>query len=187
MDSKTMEELGAKIVQVSVSYERKISDGQYGSVGGFFSVTADVALEADPEVALDATFAWVKKAAVRNMKTSFDGIARKDAPAALPRQAPPAAPPAAQPATAPAPAETYEVFAVDTIAIEFAPNGEKRAKAKGGKYVKFGVIVWPEVLALPPLEWVVDDLDAIEYGVPAGVSAKVLLVDGKPKKVVGWA
>ena len=80
----------------------------------------------------------------------------------------------------------YDIFDVASIAVEYSPGGEKRAKVKGGKWAKFGVMCWPEVLSLEPLEWNLDELDAVEYSVPAGLKAKALMVDGKPKKVVEW-
>ena len=65
------------ITQISCSYERKISDGEYGSVGGFFSVTMDLGNNVNPDTAMDGLYEWVKVAATRNMKPSFDAIVEK--------------------------------------------------------------------------------------------------------------
>jgi hypothetical protein len=72
-----MTELGGVITQISCSYERKVSDGDYGSVGGFFSVTMDLHVGVDPDNAFDALYEWVKQAATRNLKPSFDAIVEK--------------------------------------------------------------------------------------------------------------
>jgi hypothetical protein len=48
------------------------------------------------------------------------------------------------------------------------------------------VKVWDEVLALPPLEWDLQALDVAEYGPPKDLQAIVMMVDGKPRKVLEW-
>ena len=81
---------------------------------------------------------------------------------------------------------TSETFEVDTITVEFSPKGTKYAKAKGGKWAKYGVTVWPEVLVLPPMEWDLETKDAGDYPAPDGLIAIVLMEDDKPKKVTAW-
>ena len=81
-------------------------------------------------------------------------------------------------------------FVVETLSVE-VKGGKRYVKAKGGSFVKFGVNVWPEVLALPPLEWVADELDGADYPAPAGLTAvysEKTLDSGKvvPDKVTGW-
>lgn len=62
---------GIKIVQISASYERKISDGQFGSMGGFFSMTADVEPVAQIEDQIDMLFSFVRDAAAKQLKPEF--------------------------------------------------------------------------------------------------------------------
>jgi len=81
MDKKTAEELGGTLAQITASYDRKISDNAYGSVGVFFSATLDVAPGADPDEAMDALFAWVKAAAVRNAREPFEDVIHNTADA----------------------------------------------------------------------------------------------------------
>ena len=68
-------------------------------------------------------------------------------------------------------------------------------KAKGGNFKMYGVNVWPEVLAMPPLEWDAETLDGADYPAPTGLTAiyieKAIEKDGEqkmvPDKVTGWA
>lgn len=55
----------------------------------------------------------------------------------------------AQPSTAPAPSNgntQYTTFHADTLVMTYDDNGQPAYKAKGGRFEKFGVRVWPEVL-----------------------------------------
>lgn len=59
----------------------------------------------------------------------------------------------AQPATAPASANgntQYTTFHADTLVMTYDDDGKAAYKIKGGRFEKFGVRVWPEVL--PRLE-----------------------------------
>lgn len=77
---ETLVKNGIKIVQISASYERKISDGQYGSMGGFFSMTADVEPIAAIEDQINLLFAFVRETAAKQLKPEFtktkDAIAK---------------------------------------------------------------------------------------------------------------
>lgn len=80
-----------------------------------------------------------------------------------------------------------DTFPVKGLRVEFAPSGAKMAKILGGRWLKFGVTVWPEVLATVGLD--VEPLGAGDY-VPEQLLGKtaVALMDGKkPKKVVSFA
>ena len=166
----------AKIKELTVLLSKKVSDDNYGSK----SVTAGltVALEDgdDKDVEYAALASWCAEKIGGTLK----------AHGALPSQTEPPKKAAAPVATGGAIPDAEDVFTAETITVEYTPGGEKRAKIKGGRWKKYGVMCWPEVLALPPLEWDLDALDATDYPVPAGVQAIVLMVDDKPKKVVGW-
>lgn len=69
-------QLGARVTIVEVEYNQKMSDGDYGSVGGMFRVTAEVAQGSDPVTAIDGLYAWVKERAVANMRESFNEVVR---------------------------------------------------------------------------------------------------------------
>ena len=68
---ETLVKNGIKIVQISASYDRKISDGQYGSMGGFFSMTADVEPTASIDDQLDMLFNFVRDAAAKHLRPEF--------------------------------------------------------------------------------------------------------------------
>jgi len=64
-------------------------------------------------------------------------------------------------------------------------------KAKGGHFKMYGVNVWEEVAAMPPLEWDLATLDGADYAAPEGLTAiyvEKTLDSGKvvPDKVTGW-
>jgi hypothetical protein len=77
MDNETLNKMGAVVKEIAVSYERKVSDGNFGSVGGQFFVTADVVQGADPETAINALYEWVKAKATANLKASFGAVAQR--------------------------------------------------------------------------------------------------------------
>jgi hypothetical protein len=85
------------------------------------------------------------------------------APAPAPKPAQPQPQPAA---SAPAEQHTYEVIPVNTVAHVVSEKGHHSLKVKGGKYSKFGVTAWTEVI---PVEgWETWDIGA-EYAPPAGM------------------
>lgn len=168
-----------KITEITVNYSRKMWRDKFGTVGGDFGATATVEEGEDPADAHNALYEYVKQVAVRNLRESFDKMVEK------PAQTPQEAPRTPQPTSGSNGAE-YDEFPVETLSVEFTPSGDRRMKAKGGRWKKFGVTVWPEVAALEPLEWDLDTLDAADYPAPPGLTAKALMEDGSPKKVVEW-
>ena len=59
---------GGVVSQITASYNFKVSDGDFGSVGVFFSATMDVSPDADADETFDGLYAWVKTVATRNSK-----------------------------------------------------------------------------------------------------------------------
>ncbi len=81
IDKETLAKLGATVKEITVSYSRKVSDGEYGSVGGDFFVTIDVRADADPEAAGNAAFEWLKQFATGNLRPSFEAVRKpRDVP-----------------------------------------------------------------------------------------------------------
>ncbi len=72
---EVLEKLGAAITAVSVSYDRKVSDGDYGSVGGFMSMTAELGPDANAEQIVSALFEIVRESAEANLAPAFKAIA----------------------------------------------------------------------------------------------------------------
>jgi hypothetical protein len=72
-------------------------------------------------------------------------------------------------------------FAADTLTA-LVNEGKAYWKVKGGKFQKFGVTVWPEVLA--EAGWSVEELSPMKIYSLAGYTATYVLNDkGKPEKV----
>jgi hypothetical protein len=70
-------------------------------------------------------------------------------------------------------------FVTETISVSIT-NEKKFFKVKGGKYSKFGVTAWPEVLHSIGMN--TENAEAKEYPFP-GYKATYVLKDGKPSKV----
>ena len=180
----------AKLKEITVSISRKLSDDNYGSFGVQAAITLEVAEGEDKDELYLASASWLSEKVAGTHK-AHGTLASQPELATVPAGA--VVKPVAQPATpvkvgaAPTPASDEDIFDVESIVIEVMPDGvTKTAKAKGGKWTKYGVKVWDEVLALPPLEWDLKALDVAEYGPPKGLQAIVMMVDGKPRKVLEW-
>ena len=192
MDGETLKTLGAQVKEFSINYSRKVwREGD--SLGGDWSVTCSLAPNADPDAAMNAAYEYIKEVARRNMAPAMTAIVTKsevpqphlafgDTEPDLPQ--PPLLEETREPFIEDAETETFKV---DRITVEYSKSGNKYAKVKGGKWTKYGVVAWKEVLALPPLEWDIEVLDAKDYGVPAGLEAVVLMEGETPKKVIDWA
>jgi len=85
---------------------------------------------------------------------------------------------------------TSKTFVVETLSVSIT-GGKRYMKAKGGHFKMYGVNVWEEVAAMPPLEWDLATLDGADYAAPEGLTAiyvEKTLDSGKvvPDKVTGW-
>ena len=191
----------AKLKEITVSISRKLSDDNYGSFGVQAAITLEVDEGEDKDELYVASASWLSSKVAGTHKAHgtlpSDHTAKPNVATQLPTPVPaggvakPA--PVAQVAQQAVPqvlsnvSQDDDLFNVDTIMVEFMPDGvTKSAKAKGGRWSKYGVKVWPEVLALPPLEWDLDATDAAEYPAPAGLQAVVMMHEGKPRKVLEW-
>ena len=184
----------AKLSEITVSISRKLSDDNYGSFGVQAAITLEVEEGEDKDVLYAASASWLseKVAGTHNAHgTLASQPEAKPTPVPVGAVAKPA--PVAQVAQQAVSqvlsnvSQDEDVFNVDTIMVEFMPDGvTKSAKAKGGRWSKYGVKIWPEVLALPPLEWDLEATDAGEYPAPTGLQAVVLMHEGKPRKVLEW-
>ena len=198
MDQETLEKIGGKVKWIEVPYTTtKLSvetgKNRWQTAGGDTIIArVEVGKEADPVAVFNATREWLKQLAVEANKVTLDkllALYNKYHKVAPSQPTLPVPPKKASVKTGPAPvvSDDEDIFDVDTIMVEFMPDGvTKSAKAKGGRWSKYGVKVWPEVLALPPLEWDLDSLDAAEYPVPKGLQAVVMMHEGKPRKVLEW-
>ena len=204
MDSETLNKIGGKVKWIEVPYTTtKLSvetgKNKWQTAGGDTIIArVDIGSEADPDAVLRATREWLKEKAVEANKVTMDKLLvlynkyHKPTPVPSVPELPKTATEPHKPAptkTGPAPTVGSDeaVFDVDSILIEVMPDGvTKTAKAKGGRWTKYGVKVWDEVLLLPPLEWTLQELDVGDYGPPKGLQAIVMMVDDKPKKVTAW-
>ena len=172
-----------KIKELTVMLSKKVSDENYGSKGVTVGLTVDLEDGDDKDMEYAALSSWCAAKIGGTLKAHGALESNTEPPKPVLRDAPKKA----KTGPAPTPASNEDVFDVDSIVIEVMPDGvTKTAKAKGGKWTKYGVKVWDEVLVLPPLEWDLQELDVAEYGPPKGLKAIVLIVDNKPKKVTGW-
>ncbi len=72
-------------------------------------------------------------------------------------------------------------FLATNLLVGIDDNGQPTYKAKGGKYAKFGVRIWPEVL--PSLGI---DLAALKPGLnPINLHVLALMGEKSPRKVSG--
>ena len=79
--------------------------------------------------------------------------------------------------------DEYDIFPVERIKIAVSDSGTKFAKVYGGRWQKFGVTVWEEVMegVFP-----IGDMDVgHEFAPPQAMKAKAILNEkGNPKKVI---
>ena len=215
MDQETLEKIGGKVKWIDVPYTTtKLSvetgKNKWQTAGGdTITARVEVGSEADPEAVFNATREWLKQLAVeaneatlKTLNKAYKAYHQPVAHGALPSETEPVlrdAPvaktaPVAQPAQQPTPQSGDLTFPVETLSVE-VKGGKRYVKAKGGNFKVYGVNVWPEVLALPPLEWDLETLDGADYNAPAGLTAiyvekEIVGKQGEPKwvpdKVTGW-
>lgn len=168
MDTKAVTRLGGTITKIAVGYNRKLSDGDFGSVGGEFFVEMNLPPDADANLEADALFAWTKEAAVRNLKASLEAVRPKESGARSLPQAAPSGPqgdlgaeneprprPPAVAASAPAPVQgapegterVLDIQADDTVQLGVNDrSGKKYLIFKVGPFKTWGIKCWPEVV-----------------------------------------
>ena len=174
-----------KLKELTVTLNKKVSDENYGSKGVSVGLTVSLEEGDDQNIEYAAAVSWCAEKIAGTLK----------AHGAIPS---PTAPPKPVLATQPQQSglldSTAKTFVVETLSVEIK-GGKRYVKAKGGNFKMYGVNVWPEVLALPPLEWNADELDGSDLPAPAGLTAiyteKAIEKDGEqkmvPDKVTGWA
>lgn len=187
MDQEQLLGLGAKISKASVPYSTKMW-GEGKSVGGDWSIEVDIAPESDAEAAIGGAYAWLKALAHQLMGEELSQIKH-----AVPTVT------TSQPATTGTPSAVNEdVVENCQLGCVVLGNGQKILKLFGGKWSKFGVSMWPEViLNYPELvdyasTWtgVTVGKDGVEQpqwlqGLPYPYTrAVVQLVDSQPKRVL---
>ena len=178
------------MAKVSVFLSRKVSDGEYGSFEGTIGIEDDVPQGSDRDSFAAGLRAWCKAfldetlASQRKEYLQPPGIlaVAKQLGATVTEEAP-------EPTRVPVDDDgnEYDIFVVDKLRIESTSTGTKIGKAFGGKWRKFGVMVWPEIMEA--LIGSIADLDVgQEFGPPKpGTKAKALLNEkGSPSKVVEW-
>ena len=169
-----------KLKELTVMLTKKVSEN-YDSKGVTVGQTITLEEGDDKDIEYAALVSWCGEKIAGTLK----------AHGALPSQPVLANTPKAP--TTPQPSGD-KTFVVETLSVE-VKGGKRYTKAKGGIFTRYGVNVWPEVLAMPPLEWNADDLDGADYPAPTGLTAiyieKAIEKDGEqkmvPDKVTGWA
>jgi len=188
----------AELKELTVSISRKVSDDNYGSFGVQASITLEVEEGEDKDVLYAASASWLSEKIAGTHKAhgtmpsqpaTAGAVAKPASVAQHAQQSTPKATP--QPQQSGLLDDTSKTFVVETLSVEIK-GGKRYVKAKGGNFNVYGVNVWPEVLAMPPLEWDAETLDGADYPAPQGLTAiyvEKTLDSGKvvPDKVTGWA
>ncbi len=180
-----------KIKELTVMLSKKVSDENYGSKGVTVGLTVDLEEGDDKDMEYAALSSWCAAKIGGTLKAHGALESQpvlRDAPVA---KKPPVAQDVQQPQQSGLLDSTAKTFAVETLSVE-VKGGKRYVKAKGGNFKMYGVNVWPEVLEMPPLEWIADELDGADYPAPTGLTAIYIektLDGGKvvPDKIVGWA
>ena len=178
-----------KLKELTVMLSKKVSDENYGSKGVSVGLTVSLEEGDDPNVEYASAASFCAEKIAGTLKAHGAIPSQPDAPKA------PVAPVAkTAPVAQDAQQSDTKTFVVETLSVE-VKGGKRYTKAKGGNFKMYGVNVWPEVLALPPLEWDAEQLDGADYPAPTGLTAiyteKAIEKDGEqkmvPDKVTGWA
>ena len=176
----------AKLKEITVSISRKMSDDNYGSFGVQAAITLEVEEGEDKNELYAASASWLSAKVAGTHKSH--GTMTSQPAATLPPSGKVVQ--QAQPQQSGLLDDTTKTFVVETLSVE-VKGGKRYVKAKGGNFKVYGVNVWPEVLALPPLEWDAETLDGADYPAPTGLTAiyvEKTLDSGKvvPDKVTAW-
>lgn len=208
MDKDVLATLGATVMKVSVEYNRKVGDGNFGSIGASMTVEASIAAGADPDAAANGLYEFCKTAVVRNLKpeavAARESVSHPAVPGPVQPQAPippPSAPvaqtpPVAQVAQHPIQAAELDIVTLDApLVAHVVDQGESRLKVFGGAWKKFGISVYPEVIAQYGIvgweQWPVCKVSKTgaelgnRYALPGGFQRVEVEVgkDGKPQRV----
>ena len=173
-----------KLKELSVMLTKKVSEN-YDSKGVSVGLTVSLEEGDDHNAEYAAAVSWCAEKIAGTLKAH--GALPSDP--VLPTQKV-----AVQPQQSGLLDSTAKTFVVEALCVE-VKGGKRYTKAKGGPFMMYGVNVWPEVLALPPLEWDAEQLDGADYPAPKGLTAiyteKAIEKDGEqkmvPDKVTGWA
>jgi hypothetical protein len=190
MDAKTLESIGAKVTSVRVEYNRKIGDGDFGSIGASMAAEVNILEGSDPDAISKALYDYCRGVVADGMKPAVEAVEKRKQPAAIPQ--PPDEEPEAIPVGLPEPVRVpvddaggeCETFDVTHFNVH-EQDGRRSAKVFGGKYTKYGVTCWPEVM-----EGIGVNIKAVnlgtDYKLPGGLKKAVVQLNekGKPQKVI---
>jgi len=172
----------AKVKEIRIAMSRKISDDNYGSFGvqGEIFLVLEEGEDKDEMWAYGTSWLSSKLAGTHKAHGTVSSQPKEKKPV-LP----------AQPQQSGLLDSTTKTFPVESITVDIK-GGKRYAKAKGGSFKMYGVNVWDEVAAMPPLEWNLQEMDGAEFTMEPGVVAiyvEKTLDSGKvvPDKVTGWA
>ena len=180
--------MNGTISQITVRVSRKVGDENYGSFGVEAEATESLAEGANVQEEFDALDAFLTAAVGMSVTEKKGKIAKTQAaekhePAegAVIRMAPDVKPaPEVERVPVDDDGNEFKDIKVDFIKVVFSEKGEKRARAFGKPFDKFGVVTYPEAL-----EAVGFDLDAAEpgnYALPAPYTTARILLGGKNEK-----
>jgi len=165
-----------QITQVAVSYDRKISDGNYGSIGGFLSVTANVENGTDPAEVIRELFAFVREQAAINLKPAFREIVHRPAAREMQTEqtinietpiAVPTGVTTAPPIVVAAPAQAQAGQTINAVKMSVTPRADGKVEVK---WFAAGH-TYPDIYATKTVEALCDLLKATGQWTPAHFGA----------------
>ena len=197
MDTSILANLKGSVSEVHVSHSRRVTDGNYGSVGSECGITFVPAPDANIDDVVAVLDAYTKarvdaalpKALDEVIVRHGDGAEFKTLRTTAEEEGANIVGAVAKPEPVRVPdgdgSQETDVFKVDTFQVE-ERNGKRSAKVKGGRFQKYGLIAWPEVFKAVNI-----DLDALDlkkpYSLPVPLTEAVYVLDaGKAKKVTAF-
>jgi hypothetical protein len=156
MDAKTLESIGAKVTSVRVEYNRKIGDGDFGSIGASMAAEVNILEGSDPDAISKALYDYCRGVVGEGMKPDVEAAKKPKQAAPIPQ--PPDDEPQDAPVGLPEPVrvpvddagEELVVLPVTSIAHVLTQNQDHICKVFGKtadhNWEVFGVTCWPEVL-----------------------------------------
>lgn len=174
------------LTSLTVRVSRKLGDKDFGSYGGEWEATVNLPPDANLSDESEALFAFGKAFLGGELATmavdikKMQDLVASQQPELMPAPQPIKPAPEVERVPVDDDGNEFKDIKVDFIKVVFSEKGEKRARAFGKPFDKFGVVTYPEAL-----EAVGFDLDAAEpgnYALPAPYTTARILLGGKNEK-----
>ena len=138
LDQEALVKLGAVPSEVSVTVQKTLGDGNYGSDRAGLTITVTLNQDAKVPEVVETLEAYAKAFVAQSLKPAVAELKTHVGAA----QAQAAAPVVAQ--SRPEPAAGEKSFIAETVVVSFKASGEAYGKVKGGNFKQYGVFAWKE-------------------------------------------